>query len=203
MAEVRRDTLGKPWDTLKVAVPAVAFAVQNNLNFYGISNLSAPVFFVTNQLKVFTTALFAMALLGKVLSIRKWMALFLLFVGVSLVQLDSLWTAAPPTPPSSNLPSNDSNGGELHHDSGTNNVYLGAIAVLAATMMSGFSSIYFEKIMKGSAVSMWTRNIQLALFSIIFGSIIAFVNDGEEIARKGGVGSFLSSRLAPLLMFLF
>ncbi|KAK6050789.1 Nucleotide-sugar transporter, partial [Cooperia oncophora] len=41
------------------------------------------------------------------------------------------------------------------------NSILGFIAVLVACCLSGFAGIYFEKILKGSDVSIWIRNIQL------------------------------------------
>lgn len=54
-------------------------------------------------------------------------------------------------------------------------ILAGFIAVLVACCMSGFAGIYFEKILKGSSVSIWIRNIQLALPSIFFALLFAFV----------------------------
>ncbi|EJW70253.1 hypothetical protein WUBG_18839, partial [Wuchereria bancrofti] len=42
---------------------------------------------VTYQLKILTTALFSVALLGKKLNSQKWISLLLLTVGIALVQL--------------------------------------------------------------------------------------------------------------------
>jgi UDP-sugar transporter A1/2/3 len=41
--------------------------------------------------------------------------------------------------------------------------------------------VYFEKILKGSDVSVWIRNIQLGLF----GFLTMYVSDGPDIKRKG------------------
>ena len=40
-----------------------------------------------DQLKILTTAMFSVVLLGKKLTFNKWVALGLLFVGVALVQM--------------------------------------------------------------------------------------------------------------------
>jgi drug/metabolite transporter (DMT)-like permease len=47
---------------------------------------------VTTQLKVVTTALFMMVFLGRRFSARRWIAIFLLFVGVAAVQVLFEWS---------------------------------------------------------------------------------------------------------------
>ena len=42
----------------------------------------------------------------------------------------------------------------------------GLVAVICACCTSGFSGVYFEKILKGTSVSLWLRNIQLGVFEI-------------------------------------
>ena len=37
----------------------------------------------------------------------------------------------------------------------------GLLVVVLACLTSGFSGVYFEKILKGSTTSLWIRNIQL------------------------------------------
>ena len=45
--------------------------------------------------------------------------------------------------------------------------------------------IAFEKILKGSSASLWTRNIQLGLFGFITGLMSTFAKDGDKILEKG------------------
>ncbi|KAK3381088.1 nucleotide-sugar transporter-domain-containing protein [Podospora didyma] len=68
------------------------------------------------------------------------------------------------------------------------NYSIGLTAVLVSAVVSGLTGVYFEKVLKESAtpVSVWTRNIQLAFYSL-FPSLFlgVIVNDGAEIAKHG------------------
>lgn len=90
----------------------------------------------------------------------------LLVIGVVLVQLAQNTTAP--------LPS----GIQQSH-------WLGFSAALTACLLSGFAGVYFEKILKGSDVSVWMRNVQLSLLSIPFGLGTCFLYDGEIIRKQG------------------
>ena len=73
-------------DAWALAVPAALYVVQNYLHFVAIANLAPGVFQVLYQLKVLTTAVFSVALLRRQLSVRQWLALVVLVMGVALVQ---------------------------------------------------------------------------------------------------------------------
>ncbi len=75
---------------LKMSVPSIVYAIQNNLDFIALSNLDAGVYQVTSQLKVVTTAMFMVAMLGRRYSRTRWTAILFLFLGVALVQLDAV-----------------------------------------------------------------------------------------------------------------
>lgn len=73
-------------ESWKLAIPAALYTLQNTLQYLAVSNLDAATFQVTYQLKILTTALFSVLLLGRTLSKKRWASLVLLIVGVSIVQ---------------------------------------------------------------------------------------------------------------------
>lgn len=109
--------------------------------------------------------MFAVIMLKRTLLAQQWTALVLLALGVALVQL----TGA--------------------SDTGVNmseqNRFVGFAAAIGACVLSGFAGIYFEKILKGSDISVWMRNVQLSFLSLPFGLMTCFVQDSQAVVGKG------------------
>ncbi|XP_053378383.1 UDP-galactose translocator-like [Mercenaria mercenaria] len=158
--------LRNPLDCIKVSVPSLIYTLQNNLIFIGVSNLDAAVFQVTYQLKILTTAVLSVIMLKKQLSKVQWVALVILFVGVSTVQLQ---------------PENISKS----KSSVPQNPFIGLVAVITACVMSGFAGVYFEKILKGTSQSVWLRNVQLGGIGTVVGYITMELSDGAAVREKG------------------
>lgn len=202
-------------DSWKLAIPAGLYTLQNTLQYVAVSNLDAATFQVTYQLKILTTAMFSVTLLGRSLSTRKWISLILLIVGVSIVQLP----ASVPEP----VPKRFSDWHNLLGDirSSANDAVtrflpssfgkedtllrpqmsrtLGLLAVLTSCALSGLAGVLFEKILKTSRrlatdaapVSLWVRNSQLSfwsLFPALFLGIMA--KDGAKVAEQGFFGGY-------------
>lgn len=72
-------------DTLKLAVPSGLYAIQNNLIFVALSNLNAATYQVSYQLKILTTALCSVFMLGKKIQKHQWLSLCMLAIGVAFV----------------------------------------------------------------------------------------------------------------------
>ncbi|OCF32937.1 solute carrier family 35 (UDP-sugar transporter), member A1/2/3 [Kwoniella heveanensis CBS 569] len=152
-------------DCYKLSVPAILYVIQNNLQYVAASNLDVATFQVTYQMKILTTAFFSVLMLRKRLSKAKWLSLFMLAVGVGIVQIQT--TAAPAT--------------HSHHKTDESIVapervmrpMTGFLAVTLACMTSGLAGVYFEFILKSSSSSsapppdLWVRNTQLSLFSLV------------------------------------
>nr|XP_061841452.1 UDP-galactose translocator-like isoform X2 [Nerophis lumbriciformis] len=157
-------------DMLKLAVPSLIYTLQNNLQYVAISNLPAATFQVTYQLKILTTALFSVLMLRKSLTRVQWLALLLLFVGVAIVQVQQ-----------------DGNKEAAHADQ---NYTIGLIAVVISCLSSGFAGVYFERILKGSAPSVWVRNVQLGIFGMSLGMLGLWWNDGAAVSRRGFLSGY-------------
>ncbi|KAF4072646.1 hypothetical protein AMELA_G00265210 [Ameiurus melas] len=165
---LRQEILRKPVETLKLAIPSGIYTLQNNLLYLALSNLDAATYQVTYQLKILTTALFSVSMLGRRLGLYQWLSLIILMTGVALVQ----W----PT---------DSPGSSEKQEPATGSPFVGLVAVLVACCSSGFAGVYFEKILKESKQSVWVRNIQLALFGLVFGLFGMLLYDGERVKEHG------------------
>ncbi|CAF0773904.1 unnamed protein product [Didymodactylos carnosus] len=161
----------KPVETFKLAIPSGLYAIQNNLLFIALSYLNAATYQVTYQLKILTTALCAVLILGQKLDALKWFSLFMLTIGVAFVQ----WPDEKQT--------------ESLNKASWFQQFTGLGAVLSATLTSGFAGIYFEKILKTSPTSVWIRNIQLgkgkSIFGVFFGLIIVYTMDYSIVSQKG------------------
>lgn len=160
VTEVKRDVCR---EMLPVAVPAVLYALQNNLLFVALSNLDPTVFQVTYQLKLLCTALLMVLMLNKQLSLLKWIALVLLFGGIVLTQLDS------------------SSRSKRKFDGAEVSFVAGMTAVVVCAFSSGFASVYFEKVLKGSTTGLFVRNIQLSICSI---AVLALFYVGSNAFSK-------------------
>ncbi|XP_074542007.1 CMP-sialic acid transporter [Halichoeres trimaculatus] len=153
-----------PKELLKLSVPSLVYAIQNNMAFLALSNLDAAVYQVTYQLKIPCTALCTVLMLNRSLSRLQWFSVFMLCGGVTLVQ----WHPA-----------------EATKVQVEQNPLVGFIAIAIAVLCSGFAGVYFEKVLKSSDTSLWVRNIQMYISGILVTLIGVFVNDGDKVMEKG------------------
>lgn len=170
---LKREVMGKPIDTLKLAVPAILYFIQNNCLQLASSNLPAAVYQVTYQGKTLVVAFCSVLLLSKMLTRVRWLALTLLAAGLAVVQL------------SKNTETAQSTMGNAEEQS----IAIGLFFVLIGCFCSGFAGVYFERMMKGPSnasktnqkkPSMWVRNVQLAGFSVLIGLSVVVVSGGTN-----------------------
>lgn len=182
---LHRTIIANPVDTLKVCVPSLVYIVQNNLLYVSASHLDAATYQVTYQLKILTTAMFAVVILRRKLFNTQWGALVLLVLGIVLVQLAQTDGGSGVSGATANAISTAASATLTSAEAPAQNRMLGLWAALGACFLSGFAGIYFEKILKGAEISVWMRNVQLSLLSIPFGLLTCFVNDASRIYNFG------------------
>ncbi|KAJ4371266.1 UDP-galactose transporter Gms1 [Neocucurbitaria cava] len=187
-------------ESWKLAIPAVLYTIQNNLQYLAVSNLDAATFQVTYQLKILTTAIFSVLMLGRSLSPRKWISLLLLIIGVSIIQVPqaTMQSAGVETlkegDAAAQLSRRSASYEGIEEDHAAHvphmNRQIGLVAVLVACALSGLAGVTFEKILKDSSsaknTTLWVRNCQLSFWSL-FPSLFMGVlwKDGEIIQKTG------------------
>lgn len=185
-------------DSWKLAIPAILYTFQNTLQYVAVSNLDAATFQVTYQLKILTTALFSVTMLNRQLSVKKWISLVLLMVGVAVVQIPTGSSTASTQTAQTGAATAATDGeaekrslfaraGEAVAEAG-GSATVGLVAVFIACAISGLAGVYFEKVLKdsNSQASLWVRNVQLSFFSLFPAFFIGvLMKDGAAIAQDG------------------
>ncbi|EGT43484.1 hypothetical protein CAEBREN_14410 [Caenorhabditis brenneri] len=146
-------------ETIKVAVPAVVYAIQNNLYYIALANIDPTTYSVTLQLRILTTAALSVCLLNKKLSWYQWGAQVMALLGVVIVQLDKSNT---------------------HKEAG-GHFWIGVSAVIGMCWTSAFAGVYFEKMLKNSSADVWIQNIRLSILTLFFAGITMMTTDGEAV----------------------
>ena len=170
-------------DTLKVAVPALCYTVQNNLQFVAASHLGPELLQLIYQTKTLATAIFGVIILSKTLRCNQWFALCVLVIGVVLAQC--------------------SQRKDLTWRSFASDSAVGVLAAFGVSVCSGFASVYFEKILKGDETSLWTRNLQLCAFSIPLQCAAIVQRDWTIVRERGVLHGFCPLTWVVVCMFAF
>ena len=158
----------RPSETLKTSIPAILYLIQNNLQYIAVGMLDAATYTVSYQTKTLWSGILTKLIIGRSLDSNKWTGLVLLFLGVGVVQVSNL---------------------QGHGDSlqgGTHERVYGLIVIVSAAAVSSSAGVYFEKILKGVSISLWTRNLHLAAFSVVTALIPLLIGENRtEIVRNG------------------
>ena len=141
-----------------MSIPALLYYCQNYTVYAALMFISAPVFQVTYQSKLVTMAMLSVCLLDRQYSVQQWLCILVLSIGVAIVAV------------AGNEADTQQTEGSLWFSYSPEAV-LGLSLVGIACLCSSLAGVYFEKVLKNLAtkepVSMWMRNIQLSIFSMI------------------------------------
>eukprot|EP01060_Flectonema_neradi_P005514 TRINITY_DN1367_c5_g1_i2.p1 TRINITY_DN1367_c5_g1~~TRINITY_DN1367_c5_g1_i2.p1 ORF type:complete len:412 (+),score=41.33 TRINITY_DN1367_c5_g1_i2:420-1655(+) len=134
-------------ETIKLAVPAGLFTLQNYLIFVSLANLDVMTFQVLSQVKLLLAAVFSVLMLDKFLNLVQWLSIFLLMGGIALASVGKQ---------------------ETEKQIAAVNPTLGTAACLISGTSSSFAGVYFEKVLKNTTPSIAVRNIQIGTSAIFF-----------------------------------
>lgn len=178
----------KPGEALKTSVPALLYLVQNNLQYVAVTYLDAATYTVSYQTKIVWSGILSVILLGRKLSLHKWLGIALLAAGVAAVQIAG--TSSPPPPEKEVVVEvEEPTAAAESWTSFSSTRALGMTAVICAAMVSAMAGVYFEKILKGARVGLWTRNLQLAFYSVVVG-YVKLATSQEGVQLRSGQTSF-------------
>ena len=123
-------------ESVPIAFPALLFTAQSQLNLFAATGLDAVSFQVTNQLKIMPTAAFSAYYLHRRLTLRQWVSLPSLALGVAIVN-------------SATNGSSDTHGGARFGAEW----WAGLAAAVTAAVLSGYAGVYCERLLKVGTVS--------------------------------------------------
>jgi len=135
-----------------LALPGLAYSIQNILYYQALSHLSVASYQVLSQSKLLFTGLFMAILLKRQLSKRQMLALVFLMLGTILTQLSEMSRSS---------------------ITGGNALYGGFLAIAGAAL-SALPNVYYEKVLKTQGQNMWSRNIQLSCWIWFWLIVISF-----------------------------
>lgn len=174
-SSIKLHIIDHPRDALNILVPALLYLCQTSLLYVALTNLSAPIFQVTYQGKLVTTAIVSVVVLKRKYALQQWVSLVVLSLGVSIVLLD------------------EKDAKIENQGRGYTNFCIGLYSVAAASFSSALAGVYFEYVVKkpfGATQttpppSLWIRNMQLAFFSICIALGQEFVEMSTSAGHQG------------------
>ncbi|KAJ3161142.1 hypothetical protein HDU86_007764 [Geranomyces michiganensis] len=165
-----KETFGATSSWLHMVVPASLYTLQNWLNYFALSRLDATTHQVATQMRILTTALFAVTILRKQLTRIQWMSLIVLTGGLALTQIpdtvgEGLNTAR-------------------HNERSDRAMAIFAVGVCCLT--SAAAGVYLEKVLKRTSTPLLVRNVQLGILGAVLCAVFGvLLHDGAEIAEYG------------------
>mmetsp|Transcript_54943 Transcript_54943/g.100390 ORF Transcript_54943/g.100390 Transcript_54943/m.100390 type:complete len:429 (-) Transcript_54943:61-1347(-) len=156
-----------------MAVPAAAYLIMNVLSFLAISRIDATVFAMIAQLKILLTAVCSRHTLGRSFSTAQWRAIWLLTLAVAIITYAR--------------GHNSKGSGDGSKTQFSMSFLVGCSMVLMEVTLSGWVSTYFERYLKDGSFSVWGRNLQLSVWSMVMYAMI-------ELARYVAPALFLDGQ---------
>lgn len=181
-----------PKDALKLTVPAGLYFIQNSLVYYSISLVPVPLFQITQQTKLVTTAILSVVFLKRSYNCVQWCSFLSLCIGAAICVL-SMSSTDDSASADSDGDNRDTNASPALTLSASSSLF-GLLLIVLSNLSSSIAGVYFEVLIKGNRnkqndaknknapPSIWMRNMQLAFFTICIITLKLFIShDGDEV----------------------
>jgi len=172
MPTVREAITDKPF---ALALPGLAYSIQNILYFEALSHLSVPTYQILSQSKLLFTALFMCTLLQRRLSKMQVFSLVLLMAGTVFTQV-------------SEMPRSSAIGGSA---------LWGGFLALTGALLSALPNVYYEKVLKTKGRNQWTSNMQLTFWIWFWLIVITLPSLLGQAGTQAAGGSGMLTGITP------
>ena len=160
-------------------VPALLYAVYNNLTFIGLQIFDPASYFVLMQFRIVLTGLMSIALLRKAISGKQWVALVIVMVGAMFKELPNLFSSVP------------------------QGSVTGYVVVFVQLTLSALAGVFNEKLLKGRSdtglnlqnIFMYVDSILLNLVLFVFAAVESTDGDLPYVANP-----LMSEFLLPVIL---
>lgn len=150
-------------------VPALCFSIQDILQFIVADRLEAILQQMFSQLKIITTAFFAIFILKRHLTALQWFSLLLLMFGIVLANASQNFD------------------GQVVHFVHSESELFGIVLSILISCLSGFSTVYLEKYIKKENHDFHIQNVQLSILMIPMQIIAIFIQENALVSiQKNG-----------------
>jgi UDP-sugar transporter A1/2/3 len=165
-ATIRNEVFGRYREVLLFSIPAFLYVAQNNLLYFALSRVGPSTYQLVSPARIIAHTIFSVLFFKKRYTPVQWLALVVIAVCV--------WCVLP-----------SSAGGE-GADGFTADPGAGFAAALISACLSGLFVLYLEKTLKSSGTSLWVRNIQMGVSSIIGGVAGIYLSGELDGVRQNG-----------------
>eukprot|EP00297_Palpitomonas_bilix_P009644 CAMPEP_0113897480 /NCGR_PEP_ID=MMETSP0780_2-20120614/18711_1 /TAXON_ID=652834 /ORGANISM="Palpitomonas bilix" /LENGTH=347 /DNA_ID=CAMNT_0000888965 /DNA_START=120 /DNA_END=1163 /DNA_ORIENTATION=+ /assembly_acc=CAM_ASM_000599 len=162
--------------SIRYCIPAIIYAVQNNLTLVAMGYLDAPTFQLFNNMKILSTGVAFWLFLKKELSRLQWLALCLLTIGMVTTQIEECKPGA-----------------EVSASAGMGKIMAGFLVSAGISGLSAFAGVYNEYLLKNSNEPISVQNLKLYIFSSALALVLylgGWNRDGREATDSSVFAGF-------------
>ena len=151
---------------LFLMIPAGLYVIQNNLIMFSAPKMDPSVFQATWQVRLLPTAYLSGWLLRKNISIKQWVCLFGVLLGVIIIETANTWRI------DSRFNADLRKNLDLNKLTISRNLLIGTLTLFIAAIISALASVMLEKVYSSKGKNLWIASFQLSFFSILPASIL-------------------------------